>query len=85
MLESRIEYKDEFPEHVIPLADRDATRQFVWCASVFCVVVAVWTGLRLYSRRVRQMSMGLEDMLYHISVVGAFLTFTFFGLGTMGF
>lgn len=29
------------------------------------------------------MSMGLEDMLYHVSVVGAFSRFTIFGLGAI--
>ncbi|KAF3766241.1 hypothetical protein M406DRAFT_290634 [Cryphonectria parasitica EP155] len=47
--------------------------QFIWCSSVFCVLVALWTGLRIYSRQVRQMPLGLEDMLYGISVV------TFYG------
>lgn len=68
-VESRIVYKDEFPEHIIPLAQRGVMYEFVWCASVLCVLVAIWTGLRIYSRTVRQMSMGLEDKLYYVSVV----------------
>lgn len=62
-------YKDEFPQAIVPLADRAVVHEFVWAASVLCILVAIWTGLRIYSRTVRQMSMGLEDMLYYVSVV----------------
>lgn len=55
--------------HIIPLAHRTDVYQFLWTAGVFCVLVAIWTALRIYSRTVRQMPLGLEDMLYHTSVV----------------
>lgn len=58
-----------FNSTVLPLAQRTDIIHFLWTAGVFCVLVAVWTGLRIYSRTVRQMPLGLEDMLYHTSVV----------------
>lgn len=63
---------------ILPLANRHEVYQFVWTASVLCVLVAVWTGLRIYSRTVRQMPLGWEDLLYHVSVVSCLFFFLFF-------
>lgn len=54
---------------VLPLANRPQVYGFIWCSGIFCILVAIWTGLRIYSRKVRQMPLGIEDLLYHISVV----------------
>lgn len=54
---------------VIPLAHRAQVHHFVWCAGVFMVLTAVWSGMRVYSRRARGMPLGIEDFLYYISVV----------------
>lgn len=58
---------------ILPLADRSEIRGFIWCSAVFCVMVAIWTGLRIYARTVRKMPLVKEDVLYHLSVVSASL------------
>lgn len=55
--------------NVLPVADRPEMYGFIWCSGLFCVLVAIWTGLRIYARTLRQMPLGIEDLLYHISVV----------------
>ena len=60
---------EKFTSTVIPLAARADVHQFIWCAGVFLVLVTIWTGLRIYSRRIRRLPLAIEDALYHISVV----------------
>lgn len=59
----------KFTTTVIPLAARADVHQFIWCAGVFLVLVSIWTGLRVYSRRIRRLPLAVEDALYHIAVV----------------
>lgn len=59
---------EKFTSTVIPLAARADVPQFIWCAGVFLVLVTIWTGLRVYSRRIRRLPLAMEDALYHISV-----------------
>ncbi|KAJ4417303.1 hypothetical protein N0V82_006247 [Gnomoniopsis sp. IMI 355080] len=54
---------------VLPLANRPQVHGFVWCSGIFCILVAMWTGLRIYSRRMRLMPLGIEDLLYNVSVI----------------
>lgn len=60
---------EKFTTTVIPLAARADVHQFIWCAGVFLVLVSIWTGMRVYSRRIRRLPLAVEDALYHISVV----------------
>lgn len=58
----------DLSSNALPLANRAEVIGFVWCSSIFCVLVAIWTGLRIYSRKLRKMPLGMEDLLYHVSV-----------------
>lgn len=60
---------EKFTSTIIPLAARADVHQFIWCAGVFLILVTIWTGLRVYSRRIRRLPLAVEDALYHISVV----------------
>lgn len=60
---------EKFTSTVIPLAARADVHQFIWCAGVFLILVTIWTGLRVYARRIRRLPLAVEDALYHISVV----------------
>ncbi|KAK7707030.1 hypothetical protein SLS64_007239 [Diaporthe eres] len=63
---------EKFTSTIIPLAARADVHQFIWCASVFLILVTIWTGLRVYSRRIRRLPLAVEDALYHISVISFF-------------
>jgi hypothetical protein len=61
----------QFTTTIIPLAPRADVHQFIWCAGVFLVLVSIWTGLRIYSRSIRRLDLGVEDALYYASVVSS--------------
>ncbi|KAI7783217.1 integral membrane protein [Diaporthe eres] len=63
---------EKFTSTIIPLAARADVHQFIWCAGVFLILVTIWTGLRVYSRRIRRLPLAVEDALYHISVISFF-------------
>ncbi|ROW02581.1 hypothetical protein VPNG_07892 [Cytospora leucostoma] len=60
---------EEITSTVIPLAPRTEVHRFVWCAGIFVVLTAIWSGMRVYSRRARGVPLAIEDVLYCISVV----------------
>lgn len=64
-----ISHDEKFTTTVIPLAARADVHQFIWCSGIFLVLVTIWTGLRIYSRRIRRLPLAIEDVLYYISVV----------------
>ncbi|KAI3393495.1 hypothetical protein diail_4216 [Diaporthe ilicicola] len=64
--------REKFTSIIIPLAARADVHQFIWCAGAFLALVTVWTGMRVYSRRIRRLPLAVEDALYHISVISFF-------------
>ncbi|KAI2610066.1 uncharacterized protein GGS25DRAFT_244581 [Hypoxylon fragiforme] len=52
----------------VPLAPREEVAQCIRTTIIFSVLVAVWTGLRLWSRRIRQLPINLPDIFFYVSV-----------------
>ncbi|KAH7136725.1 hypothetical protein B0J13DRAFT_625367 [Dactylonectria estremocensis] len=72
----------------VPLNSRPEVRQALLTVIVFCVLIAVWSALRLYARRVRHTPLNVEDTLFYVSVaayygmaVAFFLLLYFGGVG----
>ncbi|KUI74018.1 hypothetical protein VM1G_09546 [Cytospora mali] len=59
----------KLPAGIVPIIHRAEVYQFIWCASIFLVLTTIWTGLRIYSRRVRNVALALEDWLYYIALI----------------
>ncbi|KAF7550135.1 hypothetical protein G7Z17_g5908 [Cylindrodendrum hubeiense] len=69
----------------VPLNSRTEVRQALQTVIIFCVLIAVWSALRLYARRVRHTPLNVEDALFYVSVaayygmVVAFFLLLYFG------
>ncbi|KUI63082.1 hypothetical protein VP1G_10204 [Cytospora mali] len=59
----------KLPTGIVPIIHRAEVYQFIWCASIFLVLTTIWTCLRIYSRRVRNVALALEDWLYYIALI----------------
>ncbi|KAK1762011.1 hypothetical protein QBC33DRAFT_552908 [Phialemonium atrogriseum] len=60
---------DKLGTTIVPLSSRPEIAQIVNTAIVFCVLIGIWSGLRVYARRVRHISpLNTEDVLFYISV-----------------
>lgn len=60
---------DKLGTTIVPLSSRPEIAQIVNTAIVFCVLIGIWSGLRVYARRVRHIApLNTEDVLFYISV-----------------
>ncbi|KAL1857639.1 hypothetical protein VTK73DRAFT_8021 [Phialemonium thermophilum] len=64
-----IENHKKLTSTVVPLAPRSETGQIIHTAIIFSVLIAVWSALRLYAKRMRGTPLQIEDGLFYISVV----------------
>ncbi|KAI0012699.1 hypothetical protein F4779DRAFT_632897 [Xylariaceae sp. FL0662B] len=53
----------------VPLNGRPEVAQMLHTTIVFCVLVAFFTGLRIYSHQIRKLSLNLSDWFFYASVV----------------
>lgn len=60
---------DKLTTTVVPLNPRPEVRQALLTVIIFCALIAVWSALRLYARRVRHTPLNVEDTLFYVSVV----------------
>ncbi|KAI3542584.1 integral membrane protein [Colletotrichum filicis] len=54
---------------VVPLAANPNATQVIYTNIVLVTLVTVWTGLRLYSRKMRRVPFGVDDSLYMVALI----------------
>lgn len=54
---------------IVPLAANPNAVQVIYTNIVLVTLVTVWTGLRLYSRKMRRVPFGVDDSLYMVALV----------------
>ncbi|KAK1471789.1 integral membrane protein [Colletotrichum cuscutae] len=53
----------------VPLAANPNATQVIYTNIVLVTLVTVWTGLRLYSRKMRRVPFGVDDSLYMVALI----------------
>lgn len=53
----------------VPICPRREVTQVIYTAIVFAILIAVWSGLRLYARSLRQLSLNTEEALFSLPCV----------------
>ncbi|KAF9872095.1 integral membrane protein [Colletotrichum karsti] len=59
---------------IVPIAPTADALQVIYTNIVLVVLVSIWTGLRLYSRHMRRVPFGVDDHLYMVSLIAAWVT-----------
>ncbi|KAI5925280.1 hypothetical protein F4810DRAFT_659796 [Camillea tinctor] len=59
---------DKIQTTVVPLSTRPEVTQSLHTIIIFSILIAIWTGLRVYSRRIKKLPLGVEDGLFYASV-----------------
>ncbi|KAK7446482.1 integral membrane protein [Colletotrichum acutatum] len=54
---------------IVPLAANPNATQVIYTNIVLVTLVTLWTGLRLYSRKMRQVPFGVDDSLYMVALI----------------
>lgn len=54
---------------IVPVALTPNAVQVIYTNIILVVLVTIWTGLRLCSRHMRRVPVGVEDYLYMVSLV----------------
>ncbi|KAF5001739.1 hypothetical protein FDECE_10872 [Fusarium decemcellulare] len=60
--------REKIATTVVPLSSRKEVHQSLQTVIIFCVLIAIWSLLRLYARRVRYTPLNVEDALFYVSV-----------------
>lgn len=60
---------DKLTTTVVELSSEPAVHESLRTVIIFSVLVAMWSGLRLYAMRVRGSPLKMEDTFFYISVV----------------
>ncbi|KAF5017272.1 hypothetical protein F66182_10809, partial [Fusarium sp. NRRL 66182] len=70
---------------VVPLSSRKEVHESFQTCIIFCVLIAIWSLLRLCARRVRYTPLHVEDALFYVSVASFYgMVIAFFLLMYLG-